>query len=346
MWMYVKSKVRYRACSGTSPFTFWKSLERSSVRPLQNASNCTLDHFQDHFEKFHFQYAMVLPPQFCYHEIPQSISSNFDIQIYYYDIPKYLILHLSYFLRPSSKAMDLFNPPILRLIMSPISRKQRHLLHLQLPPRWVPCENGCVWVSAELQELRVDWVKLPRWKTKKPQETWIPPVYQSYQSTLCQGKKFQTHVLFAHPPGAMIQFEFDEDFCKCWFNHPTSCALIFYSVFFLVFVGWLTMGGDFLWIGPVEVPSRLQRSRDLNHSPRRQGPEVKANFHGRKKVSCCFYQWHLGEAGFFRVFLWVDPFKMGSWRDPEIKSHSWRSLRMFERFGSTILSHSFCQGPT
>ena len=90
MWMYVKSKVRYRACSGTSPFTLWKSLERSAVRPLQNASNCTLDHFQDHFEKFHFQYAMVLPPQFCYHEIPQSISSNFDIQIYYYDIPKYL----------------------------------------------------------------------------------------------------------------------------------------------------------------------------------------------------------------------------------------------------------------
>lgn len=42
--------------------------------------------------------------------------------------------------------------------------------------------------------------------------------------------------LVSHPPGVMIpvmiQFEFDEDLCKCWFNHPTSCALMFYSFFF------------------------------------------------------------------------------------------------------------------
>lgn len=100
--------------------------------------------------------------------------------------------------------------------------------------------------------------------------------------------------LVSHPPGVMIpvmiQFEFDEDLCKCWFNHPTSCALMFYSFFFLVFVGWLTTGGDFLWIGPQRGPIKTPTVKGpepltKKAGSRGQGPMIKlANFHGRKKV--------------------------------------------------------------
>ncbi len=89
-----ESKVR-SGLQPAFPFTLWKSLERferSAVGPPQNASHCILDHFKDHFEKFPLRFSMVLPPQICYHEIPQSISStvilNPDLLLWHTEMPQ------------------------------------------------------------------------------------------------------------------------------------------------------------------------------------------------------------------------------------------------------------------
>lgn len=136
--------------------------------------------------------------------------------------------------------------------------------------------SGSPWASGvrELTESNCQDGKL---KTPKRHEShqFINHINQPF----VKAKSFKDF-LVSHPPGVMIpvmiQFEFDEDLCKCWFNHPTSCALMFYSFFFWYLLGGWRRVAISYGLDLNEVPSRLQRSRDPNHSPRRQGPEVKA----------------------------------------------------------------------